>query len=72
MVSSSSARRVDRKAMHKVRGATRPGELYRQFEGLATELKLVALSNAPAPVKPRVSRATAQAGWGHGEGELCG
>ncbi len=48
---------ADRKAMHKVIGAIRPGELYRQIQGLTTQLELVALSKAPAPVKPRVNRA---------------
>jgi len=44
-------------AMHQVMAAIRPGALYRQIQALTTQLERIALSKAPAPVKPRVNRA---------------
>jgi hypothetical protein len=35
----------------------RPGELYRQIQDLTSQLEHMALSKAPAPVRPRVNRA---------------
>jgi len=35
----------------------RPGDLYRRIRALTGRLELLALSKAPAPVKPRVNRA---------------
>jgi hypothetical protein len=46
-----------RRAMHEVMNTVRPGDLYRQIQGLTTQLERMALSKAPAPVKPRVNRA---------------
>ena len=37
--------------------AVRPGELYRQIHDLTRQLENLALSKAPAPVKPQVNRA---------------
>ena len=48
---------ADRKAMQEVMVAIRPGELYLQIQDLTTQLERMALSKAPAPVKPRVNRA---------------
>jgi len=48
---------ADRKAMQEVMAAIRPGELYRKIQDLTTQLERMALSKAPAPVKPRVNRA---------------
>ena len=48
---------ADRKAMQEAMDAVRPGDLYRQIQGLTTQLERMALSKAPAPVKPRVNRA---------------
>lgn len=47
---------ADRKAMQEVMVAIRPGELYLQIQDLTTQLERMALSKAPAPVKPRVKR----------------
>ena len=46
-----------RKAMQEVMDSIRPGDLYRQIQGLTTQLERMALSKAPAPVKPRVNKA---------------
>ena len=35
----------------------RPGDLYRQIRDLTSQLERMALSKAPAPVKPRVNTA---------------
>jgi hypothetical protein len=47
----------DREVMHGVMNAIRPGNLYRQIHDLTTQLEHMALSKAPAPVKPQVNRA---------------
>jgi len=56
-IARASVHRADRKAMLKAMDAVRPGDLYRQIQGLTTQLERMALSKAPAPVKPRVNRA---------------
>ena len=43
--------------MNTTMAAVRPGDLYRQIQDLTTQLERMALSKAPAPVKPRVNRA---------------
>jgi hypothetical protein len=35
----------------------RPGDLFSEIQGLTTQLERLALSKAPAPVKPRVNTA---------------
>ena len=49
--------RKDRKAMQQVMATIRPGQLYREIRTLTSQLERVALSKAPAPVKPEVNRA---------------
>jgi hypothetical protein len=46
-----------RRAMQAVMRTVRPGDLFREIQGLTTQLERLALSKAPAPVKPRVNRA---------------
>jgi hypothetical protein len=46
-----------RRAMQAVMRTVRPGDLFREIQGLNTQLERLALSKAPAPVKPRVNRA---------------
>jgi transposase InsO family protein len=48
---------TDRARLDKTMGAVRPGELYRQIQDLTTQLERMALTKAPAPVKPQVNRA---------------
>lgn len=48
---------VGRTAMQKSMNNVRPGDLFRQIQVLTTQLERMALSKAPAPVKPRVNRA---------------
>jgi transposase InsO family protein len=48
---------ADRTAMQTVMKSIRPGNLYRQIQSLTTQLERLALSKAPAPVKPQVNRA---------------
>jgi hypothetical protein len=48
---------ADRTAMQSVMGAVRPGDLYREIQSLTTQLERMALSKAPAAVKPQVNRA---------------
>jgi hypothetical protein len=48
---------ADRSTMQVAMKAVRPGDLYRQIQGLTTQLERMALSKAPAPVKPQVNRA---------------
>jgi hypothetical protein len=48
---------ASRRAMLEVMDGVRPGELYRQIQGLTTQLERMALAKAPAAVKPRVNRA---------------
>jgi hypothetical protein len=48
---------ADRRAMQKVMDAVGPGDLFRQIQDLTTQLERMALSKAPAPVKPQVNRA---------------
>ena len=43
--------------MTKTMAGVRPGELYRQIQGLTAQLERMALAKAPAPVKPSVNRA---------------
>jgi len=47
----------DRTTMQQVMDAVRPGTLYREIRSLTTQLERIALSKAPAPVKPQVNRA---------------
>jgi hypothetical protein len=53
----ASLSRTDRRAMQQVMDAVRPGDLYREIQSLTTQLERIALSKAPAPVKPQVNRA---------------
>jgi hypothetical protein len=46
-----------RTAMEKTMDSVRPGELYREIQDLTSQLERLALSKAPAAVKPRVNRA---------------
>jgi hypothetical protein len=48
---------TDRTRLEKTMAGVRPGELYRQIHDLTTQLEHMALSKAPAPVKPQVNRA---------------
>jgi hypothetical protein len=48
---------ADRRAMQKVMEGVGPGDLFRQIADLTTQLERMALSKAPAPVKPQVNRA---------------
>jgi ABC-type transport system involved in Fe-S cluster assembly fused permease/ATPase subunit len=48
---------ADRMAMQSVMDAVRPGDLYREIQSLTTQLERMALSKAPAAVKPQVNRA---------------
>jgi hypothetical protein len=48
---------TDRARLEEAMAAVRPGELYRQIHDLTTQLERLALSKAPAPVKPQVNRA---------------
>ena len=48
---------ADRTAMQSVMDAVRPGNLYREIQSLTTQLERMALSKAPAAVKPQVNRA---------------
>jgi hypothetical protein len=43
--------------MNTAMAGVHPGDLYRQIQDLTTQLERLALSKAPAPVKPRVNRA---------------
>jgi hypothetical protein len=43
--------------MEKTMDSVRPGELYREIQDLTSQLERLALSKAPAAVKPRVNRA---------------
>jgi hypothetical protein len=46
-----------RQTMDETMAGVHPGELYRQIQNLTTQLERLALSKAPAPVRPRVNRA---------------
>jgi hypothetical protein len=46
-----------RTTMDKTMAGIRPAELYRQIQDLTGKLEHLALSKAPAPVKPMVNRA---------------
>jgi len=46
-----------RQAMEETMDSVRPGKLYRQIQDLTSQLERMALSKAPAAVKPRVNRA---------------
>jgi hypothetical protein len=48
---------VDRARLNQTMAAIRPDELYSQIHDLTTRLERMALSKAPAPVKPQVNRA---------------
>jgi len=48
---------ADRSTMQATMATIRPGDLYRQIRALTEELEAMALSKAPAPVKPPVNRA---------------
>ncbi len=48
---------TDRARLDETMAAVRPGELYRQIHDLTKQLERMALSKAPAPVKPQVNRA---------------
>jgi hypothetical protein len=48
---------VDRARLEVTMSTVRPGELYRQIQELTTQLEGMALTKAPAPVKPQVNRA---------------
>ena len=45
-----------RSALTAAHKAIRPGDLYRQINGLIKQLEHLALSKAPAPLKPPVNR----------------
>jgi len=47
----------DRADMQRAMDAIKPGDLSRQIQGLTNQLERIALSKAPAPVKPQVNRA---------------
>jgi hypothetical protein len=49
--------RDDRSAMQEVMNTVQPGNLFREIRSLTTQLERIALSKAPAPVKPQVNRA---------------
>jgi hypothetical protein len=53
----TSLAKADRRAMQAVMDAVRPGDLYREIQALTTQLERIALSKAPAAVKPQVNRA---------------
>jgi len=61
-ITKRSIAQMDR-AMAKIN----PGELYRQIQGLAAELEIMALSKAPAPIKPRVNVTWNQSLGGHSQ-----
>jgi len=46
-----------RQTIDETMAGVHPGELYRQIQDLTTQLERLALSKAPAPVRPRVNRA---------------
>ncbi|MGH9079810.1 MAG: integrase catalytic domain-containing protein [Acidimicrobiales bacterium] len=46
----------DRARIRKATGSVRPGELARSIRSLTTRLECLALSKAPAPIKPPVNR----------------
>jgi transposase InsO family protein len=56
-IARPSVNGADRRAMQEALDAIRPGDLYRQIQGLTTQLERMALTKAPAPVKARVNRA---------------
>jgi transposase InsO family protein len=49
--------KTDRARLKETMDTVRPGELYRQIQDLTTQLERMALSKAPALVKPQVNRA---------------
>jgi len=56
-IARASVDRAATTAMQEVMAAVRPGKLYREIQALTTQLERMALSKAPAPVKPQVNRA---------------
>jgi hypothetical protein len=53
----TSVDRAARRSMQETMNVVRPGNLFSEIQGLTTQLERLALSKAPAPVKPRVNRA---------------
>ncbi len=49
--------RAERARLDETMAGVRPGELYRRIHDLTTQLERMALTKAPAPVKPQVNRA---------------
>jgi hypothetical protein len=47
---------ADRARLNEAMAAVRPGDLYRSIQELTTRLEHLALTKAPAPVKPQVNR----------------
>jgi hypothetical protein len=47
---------TDRARLDETMADVRPGELYRQIHDLTQQLENLALTKAPAPVKPQVNR----------------
>jgi hypothetical protein len=47
---------AERDRLNEAMGAVAPGELYRQIAALAQQLENLALTKAPAPIKPQVNR----------------
>ena len=47
---------TDRARLEKYMDGVRPGALYRQIHALTKQLENLALTKAPAPVKPQVNR----------------
>lgn len=48
--------------MQSVMDAVRPGDLYREIQSLTTQLERMALSKAPAAVKPQATGRGRRAG----------
>ena len=49
--------KADRFRLRETMAAIAPGELYRQIAALTHQLENLALTKAPAPVKPKVNQA---------------
>ena len=47
----------DRARLEETMAGVAPGDLYRQIHDLTQQLERIALTKAPAPVKPQVNRA---------------
>jgi hypothetical protein len=48
---------TDRDRLNETMAAVAPGELYRQIAALTQQLENLALTKAPAPIKPQVNQA---------------